>query len=152
MQNLGTTPIQALLPNLTFTGTQPRNTDYTVTLAPNNPTTIAGNATVSLNFNVAVGNNAALETIVIDGDVSGTVNGTAVNDIGANATDTWQVQRPALLAVQSVNTDAVTVAGGQTGVVVNVTVANNLGLSNSATAAIDSVRLRFRQGAADQSS
>ncbi len=151
VQNLGTTPIQALQGGLTFTGTQPRNTDYIVTPAANNPTTIAGNGTVNLNFNVAVGNNAALEMITIDGDISGTVNGTPVNDLGANATDTWQVLRPAQLAVQIVNTAPTTVAGGQNGIAVNVTVANNSGVQFSADAVIDSVRLRFRQGAVDQS-
>ncbi|MGH7492005.1 MAG: hypothetical protein ACREOO_06380, partial [bacterium] len=151
VQNLGTVPIQNLAGGLTFTSTQDRTTDYTVTPVASNPTSVAGNSSVNLSFNVTVSNNAALENIQIDGNVNGTVNGTPVSKSGANLKDNWQVLRPAQLVVQTVSTSVDTVAVGQNNLVVTVRVANNPNVTNSATAVIDSVRLRFRQGAANRS-
>lgn len=151
VQNLGTSPIQSLAGGLTFFGSIDRTADYTVSPAANNPTSIAGNSNATLNFSVTVSNTAALENVQIDGNVSGTVNGTPVSKSGANLKDIWQVVRRAQLTVQSVSASRDTVSRGQTGLAVTVRVANNLGLQNSATARIDSVRLRFFRGANDVS-
>lgn len=146
VQNLGTATIQNLAADLTFQGTVDRTSDYIVTPGVGNPTSIPGNSTRSLSFDVTVKPGAALELITLNGNVSGTINGTPVSTNNANNKDSWTVLRPANLTVQSVTTARDTVARGQTGIAVTVRIVNNLGISNSAAAVIDSVRLRFTQG------
>jgi len=146
VQNLGTATIQDLAAGLTFQGTVDRTSDYIVTPGVGNPTSIPGNSTRSLSFDVTVKPGAALELITLNGNVSGTINGTPVSSNNANNKDTWTVLRPANLTVQSVTTARDTVARGQAGIAVTVRIANNLGISNSAAAVIDSVRLKFSQG------
>ncbi|MDZ7409441.1 MAG: hypothetical protein ONB51_09395 [candidate division KSB1 bacterium] len=150
VQNLGTATIQDLAGGLTFQGTVDRTADYIVTPGVGNPTSIPGNSTRSLSFDVTVKPGAALELITINGNVSGTINGTPVSSNNASNKDTWTVLRPASLTVQSVTTARDTVARGQTGIAVTVRIANNLGISNSAPAVIDSVRLKFSQGLLDK--
>ncbi len=151
VQNLGSSPILNLSGGLTFTGAVDRTPEYTVAPDNNNPVSIPGNSPATLNYLVTVSTTATLETIAIDGTVSGTVSGTPVSKTGANLPDNWQVLRAAQLTIQTVSTSVDTVARGQNNLAVTVRVSNNLGQQNSSFAAIDSVRLRFRQGAANKS-
>jgi len=147
VQNLGSATIQNLVGGLTFFGAQDRTPDYIVTASTGNPLSVAGNTQETLAFEVQVRNTAALETVTINGQVSGTVNGSQVSDNDAGNKDSWTVLRPAALSIVSVATSAPdTVAAGTTSLPVTVRIANNLALAGSASAAIDSVRLRFFQG------
>ncbi|MDQ7063441.1 MAG: hypothetical protein Q9P90_04250 [candidate division KSB1 bacterium] len=151
VQNLGSSPIGNLLGNLSFTGTADRTAEYTVTASASNPTTLPGNATVTLTYLVDVSAAASLETVTIDGTVSGQVNGTPVSATGAQTPDSWTVQRPAQVSIQTVTGTADTVSQGQTNLTVSVRVANRLGAGQVADALIDSVRLVFKQGPVDVS-
>ncbi|MDZ7304104.1 MAG: hypothetical protein ONB44_18415, partial [candidate division KSB1 bacterium] len=150
VRNLSSAPITDLTGQLTFTGSANRTGEYTVVPSPGNLTTLPGNSTTQLLFNVEVSNGATLETVTINGSVSGKIDGTVVNDNEATQTDSWTVQRAAVLSVLNVTTAPDTVARGQTGLAVTVRVANNLNLDNSASATIDSVKLVFKQGALDR--
>ncbi|MGH7451087.1 MAG: beta strand repeat-containing protein, partial [bacterium] len=147
VQNVSSVPLTEVTAGLTFTGTADRTGEYSVTPSPSNPTSLAGNSTATFSFIVNVGANAMLETVTLNGTVSGKVNGTPVSSSNANQTDSWTVQLSAVLRVTSVTTTPDTVAQGQTGIEVRVRVANNLGQTTSANAVIDSVRLVFKQGA-----
>ncbi|MCI0693166.1 hypothetical protein L0337_14325 [candidate division KSB1 bacterium] len=147
VQNVSSVALTEVTAGLTFTGSTDRTGEYTVTPSPSNPTTLAGNSTATFSFIVNVGANATLETVTLNGTVSGKVNGTPVSASNANQTDAWTVQLPAALSVTSVTAAPDTVAQGQTGIEVRVRVANNLGQTTSANAVIDSVRLVFKQGA-----
>lgn len=150
VQNLGTATIQNLVGNLTFQGTVDRTSDYIVTAGAGNPTQISGNSSATLSFTVSVNPGAALELITLNGTIAGDISGTPVSANNAGNKDTWTVQRPANLAIQSVTAVRDTVSRGQTNLSVTVRIANNLGISNSAGASVDSVRLRFRQGPLDK--
>ena len=151
VQNLGAATIQNLAGGLTFFGTQDRTPDYIVNSSLGNPASIAGNTQETLSFEVEVRNTAALETVQINGQVSGTVNGSQVSDNDAGNKDSWTVLRPAALSLVSVATSAPdTVAAGTTNLPVTVRIANNLALGGSSSAVIDSVRLRFSQGPLDK--
>ncbi len=147
VQNVGSATIQNLAGGLTFLGTQDRTPDYIVTASSGNPTSVAGNTQETLAFEVQVRNTAALETVTINGQVSGTVNGSQVSDNDAGNKDSWTVLRPAALSTLNVTTSAPdTVARGVINLPVTVRIANNPGQSGSSAAVIDSVRLRFYQG------
>ncbi len=150
VQNLGTATIQNIVGNLTFQGTVDRTSDYSVTPGAGNPTQILGNSSATLSFTVSVNPGAAPELITLNGTIAGDISGTPVSANNAGNKDTWTVQRPANLAIQSVTAVRDTVSRGQTNLSVTVRIANNLGISNSAGAAIDTVRLRFRQGPLDK--
>ncbi|RIK55961.1 hypothetical protein DCC62_30800, partial [candidate division KSB1 bacterium] len=150
VQNLGTATIQNIVGNLTFQGTVDRTSDYSVTAGAGNPTQISGNSSATLSFTVSVNPGAALELITLNGTIAGDISGTPVSANNAGNKDTWTVQRPANLAIQSVTAVRDTVSRGQTNLSVTVRIANNLGISNSAGASVDSVRLRFRQGPLDK--
>jgi hypothetical protein len=145
VQNLSAAPLTEILPGLIFTGMANRTADYTVTPNAGNPATLPANATTPLSFIVKVNNNAALETVTIDGTISGKVDGMPVTATGAGQTDSWTVQVAAALVVQKVSIASAAVSRGQTGVAITVRLANNLGLANSAPATVDSLRLRFTQ-------
>ena len=151
VQNLGSNPITNLQGILSFTGLADRTSEYTVTPSASNPTTLPGNATVTLTYLVDVSPAASLETITIDGTVSGEVNGTPVSASGAQSPDSWTVQRAAQVRIQSVSSSADTVSQGQTNLTVSVRIANRLGVGSVADALIDSVRLVFQQGPVDVS-
>ena len=149
VQNLGSSTITNLQGALTFTGTVDRTAEYTVTPSASNPTFLAANATATLTFTVDVSAAASLETITLNGTVTGEVNGSPVSATGASQPDSWIVQRPAQLSIISVTASADTVSQGQANLSATVRVANRLGESSVADAVIDSVRLVFRQGPVD---
>ncbi len=151
VQNLGAATIQNLAGGLTFFGTQDRTPDYVVTASSGNPQSVAGNTQETLAFEVRVKDTAALETVTINGQVSGTVNGSQVSDNDAGNKDSWTVLRPAALSILSVATSAPdTVARATINLPVSVRIANNPALGGSSSAVIDSVRLRFFQGPLDK--
>lgn len=151
VQNLGAATIQNLSGGLTFFGTQDRTPDYVVTPSSGNPQSVAGNTQETLVFEVRVKDTAALETVTINGQVSGTVNGAQVSDNDAGNKDSWTVLRPAALSILSVTTSAPdTVARATINLPVTVQIANNPALGGSSSAVIDSVRLRFYQGPLDR--
>jgi hypothetical protein len=152
VQNVSSAPLTEVAAGLTFTGAVNRTGEYTINASPSNPTALAGNSTATFSFTVNVSATATLETVTINGAVSGKVNGTPVSTSNANQTDSWTVQLPAALRVASVIAAPDTVAQGQTGITVRVRVANNLGQPASAAAAVDSVRLIFKQGALNKNS
>ncbi len=137
--------------NLSFSsGTIDRNSNYTVTRTDAITTIPSGGVPVNLTFSVDVKETATLDTITIDGSISGTVSGTSVFVSGATKTDSWIVQRKANLRVDTVSTPA-TIDQGQRGISVSVTVSNLLD-NQTATALIDSVKLVFRNSTVDVSS
>jgi len=147
VRNLSAAPVTDLTGQLIFTGTADRTGDYTV--PPLAPVTLAGASTTTLTFVVAVKPNAALETVTLSGSLQGTIGSTVVSASGTTQPDSWTVQRPANLTVETVSSADDTVSQGQLNRTVTVRISNNAGLPNSATATIDSVRLVFRKGAAD---
>jgi len=147
VRNLSAAPVTDLSGQLIFTGTFDRTGDYTV--PPLAPVTIAGGSTTILTFVVAVKSTAALETVTLGGTVQGTIGSTVVSATGTAQPDSWAVQRPANLTIETVASADDTVSQGQLNRTVTVRISNNAGLPNSATATVDSVRLVFRKGAAD---
>ncbi|MDZ7359597.1 MAG: hypothetical protein ONB46_02565 [candidate division KSB1 bacterium] len=147
VRNLSAAPITDLTGQLIFTGTVDRTGDYTV--PPLAPVTVAGGSTTILTFVVTVKSTAALETVTLSGAVQGTIGSTVVSATGTAQPDSWVVQRPANLTIETVSSADDTVSQGQLNRTVMVRISNNAGLPNSATATVDSVRLVFRKGAAD---
>lgn len=150
VRNLSTAAVNNLTGQLTFTGSADRTGDYTIPALT--PLTLAGGSVTTLTFIVEVKANATLETVTINGAVQGTISGSPVSASGTLQTDTWTVQRPINLAIQTVSSTDDTVSQGITNRAVTVRIANNPGLPNSATANIDSVRLSFSQGPVDVTS
>ena len=144
VRNLSAATVTNLTGALDFIGSANRNVDYVVQ-APA-PTTLAGNASTTLSFIVAVNNNATTEIVTINGSAQGTIGATAVSASGTAQTDSWTVQRPAKLTIQLTTSADDTVAQGQLNRNVTVRLANDAG---AALANVDSVRLVFKQGPAN---
>jgi hypothetical protein len=147
VRNLSAAPVTDLTGQLIFIGTVDRTGDYTV--PPLATVTVAGGSTTILTFVVAVKSNAALETVTLSGTVQGMIGSTVVSATGTPQPDSWTVQRPANLTIETVSSADDTVSQGQLNRTVTVRISNNASLPNSATATVDSVRLVFRKGAAD---
>lgn len=103
---------------------------------------IPARSEVTLLFEVEVKRNASPEQIVLDGQASGTVQGSSVSDVGADETDSWVVQTPAALQVLQVDIPQETVSVGQPSIPASVIIANPSGRS-AARANIDGVRFLF---------
>jgi len=144
VENLSTAPITNLNGQLRMTnaGATDRTGDYTITA--NNPNvTVPSRGLVTISFTVAVAANANLETITVDGNVTGAVNGTPISAAGAAQKHTWTVQLPAALNISSVSAAEATVFTGQANVPVSIFLTNTAG---AATVNLDSVRLVIRDG------
>ncbi|MFQ5708357.1 MAG: T9SS type A sorting domain-containing protein [bacterium] len=116
-------------------------------------TDIPGGGKRTLTFDVTVQPSASLETITIDGTVNGKIGAADVSAQGALTTDSWAVQSVAELKAVSVTSSETLVTVGQPGIGVSVVVQNNPGFTTTATALIDSLKLRFlKDGSVDKSS
>ena len=111
-------------------------------------TTIPGGQTKVLQFSVNVSNQATLDTVLIDGAVSGTINGNPVSDNVVQTTAEWIVQQSASANLITVVAPAAA-SQGQGGLEISVTARNNLGISRSADFLVDDVDLTFRNGGND---
>lgn len=153
VQNVGTSTISSLSGSLTFTGAGSinRNADYPSVTRLDTVTTIPGGEVRTLVFVVNASASATVETITIDGTVTGLIAGAVTSDTGAETTASWEVQNTASLLLRSV-TAPDSVAQGQTGVSVSVDVENRLGATQTAFAVIDSIKLVFRRGGGDVTS
>jgi hypothetical protein len=152
VENLSASQITNVAANLTFTGSQDRTSDYTQS---NSPPNIPAGQTRNITFTVGVNANAALEAITISGAVTGEIGGVPVSAPQPSPTDSWTVQRPALLQAESIIVDALsdTVSVGQqnndlTVVISNPALANGTGAAN---VVIDNIQLKFfKDGVTDQ--
>ncbi|MDQ7064623.1 MAG: hypothetical protein Q9P90_10310 [candidate division KSB1 bacterium] len=153
VRNIGTASISLNSASLTFTGSGgfDRAADYPIITRGDTISVIPGGTTANLVFLVDVSNTATIDTITIDGAVSGTIGGTTVSDNGADSTAQWVVQKPADIVVQSI-TGPDSVAQGQQNIDIAVWLANSVGDGQAATAEIDSIIILFRKGAADVTS
>lgn len=156
VQNSGASTISGISGNnstLTFTdrtNSIDRTGDYIVTRV-DQIDTIPPGGQQQLQFAVDVRASATIDTIDIDGSVTGTVGGQPVSVAGAAITDAWIVQQPAQLLAVSVTSpgDTVTVGNKDNALAVNI---QNPAPVGSASLIIDTIQLRFLQnGATDQS-
>ncbi len=152
VSNQSSTEITGLTANLNFTGTVNRNADYTSTRSDLITTILAGQ-TVSLQFLVDVNASAALETITINGDVSGLLGSNPVSAAASAVPDIWTVQDSAQLKIDSVVTTPDTVQHGQSGIAIAVTVSNPAP-AGGAAAAVNNPQPKFTliKNASDQTS
>ncbi|MFQ5822538.1 MAG: hypothetical protein ACE5JB_00600, partial [bacterium] len=151
VQNLSPSTITNLTASLTFTGTVDRTGEFTQQRT-DSFTSIQPQGQRTLTFDVAVDQSASLELITIDGQVSGEIGGTPVNEQGALTPDSWAVQIPAELSATSVSSPFDTVVVGQQGNSVTVRIANPAGVG-AATAVIDNIQLKFlKDGVIDKTS
>lgn len=102
---------------------------------------IPAGTTITIPFTVDVNSNARLGDIDIDGSIVGTYPSGA-SQATANATDTWQVQRPAAIDIVSTTMDA-TIPRGSSPNPITVRVANNSGLTLSADAIVNTINFTF---------
>jgi len=152
VENTGEAAANISSASLTFTAPTAGDvtSEYTITPSGGNPTTIAGGTTGTFSFTVDVSGTATTgELITIDGTIYGTDANSAalLSDSSALTPDSWTVQLPANLSINTISTVPTTVSQGQTNITVTMTV-DNLG-GNSAT--ITSASLLFYKGVADKS-
>ncbi len=138
--NSATKALSNLTAGLSFTNsTISYSDDYTV-LRKDNVTTIAAGATATLEFQVAVMDDASLLNMTLNGTATGKVDTMVVTDSdGASSTDSWLVQSAARLQITSITVGAETINQGQAGVIVTCLVSN----IGKATANISSTGLEF---------
>lgn len=138
--NSATKALTNLQAGLTFTNSGTAyNDDYTVT-REDNITSIAAGGTTTLEFQVAVRDDAAMLSMTISGTATGKVDTLVVTDSdGASTTDSWLVQSEARLQVTSITVGAETIHQGQAGVIVSCIVAN----IGKATANLTAAGLEF---------
>ncbi len=119
------------------------NNQYGITLS-SGPGVIAGGEKGRFVYNVTIGGTSSPGTIGIDGRATGrdANSGYTVSDSGANTADTWVVQTPANLSINTIYTSPTVVSQGQAGLTVTMSV-NNLG---QARALITSSGLNFTAG------
>ncbi|RKY90590.1 hypothetical protein DRQ15_07060, partial [candidate division KSB1 bacterium] len=144
VQNLGGETVTIQTANLTFSGPNPLHSyddDYTVEWTEN-ITSIPPGSTVTLIFQVGVDALAALDSVTIDGEIAGEMNGVAVSDVGAETTDKWLVQTQAHLEILKVSTPVDTITQGQKNIPVSMTIEN----TGQATALITTDSLTFWSG------
>lgn len=147
VENLSASTITDIAGSLRFTNSsgQSRSGQYTVTRT-DAITQIAASSQATLTFAVSVSGSAALETITLDGEVSGKIGASDVAAEGALTTDSWTVEDVARLRAVSVSSPLSVVTVGNQGINVSVVVNNNLGSDSTATAIMDSIKLRFLLG------
>jgi len=143
VENLGSAALQNATANLTFTDVNSNDRTGEYSGISQTGISVAAGETKTLNFSVSVGNSATLGSIIIDGNISGTVDGNSVGTSGAGTPYSWVVQTPAVLDILSVQTTPDSVSQGQQGISVVLTARN----TGQAAATIDSVKLSFKMGA-----
>jgi hypothetical protein len=153
VQNRGSSPVIITSTGLNFIGTggANRNADYPIVARKDTFTVIPAGLTRTLLFDVTVSATATVDTITISGTINGTINGTPVSDSVAEIISGWRVKLAAG-ALADVVTAPATVAQGQAGISVSVTVQNRLGFNDVADLLVDDVDLIFKKGATDVSS
>ena len=128
VKNLGTSTITNLDAGLTFIGPPPayenRNSDFPVIERTDGMTNIPGGATRTLTFEVDVSGSAHLDSVTINGTISGLMEGETVTIDSALTTDTWLVQSPANIVIERVISPVDTVSQGQENVLVSMYIKN----------------------------
>jgi len=128
VKNLGTSTITNLDAGLTFIGPPPayenRNNDFPVIERTDGITDIPGGATRTLTFEVDVSASAHLDSVTINGAISGLMEGESVTIDSALTTDTWLVQSPANIVIERVTSPVDTVSQGQENVLVSMYIKN----------------------------
>ena len=145
VDNLGDSDAQVDTAALTFSlGTYSQSFS-----TPPLPVTIPALGSQNFAFTVDVDIASATGVCIIDGLVSGTdvISGQPVSDNSAAATDSWTVQTPAVLSITIISTASTTVAQGETGILVTMTVDN----TGQADANLTSAQLTFTLGTYTQS-
>ncbi len=154
-EGLTSVSISTATPLFTQSTSNDRDADYTVACSNCDTTTIAGGATQVYNFTVDVAAGATTGSITLNsGTVSaqGANSGTALSDTdGATTTDSWTVQTPAVIRVNSVTTTPTTVSRGQASIAVTIAV-ENTGQADASSMDIAAADLTLKQGATDRSS
>ncbi|NOY79003.1 MAG: hypothetical protein GXO76_14165 [Calditrichaeota bacterium] len=143
VENLGSAALQNATANLTFTDVASNDRTGEYSGISQTGISVAAGETKTLTFSVSVGGSASLGSIIIDGNISGTVDGNSVGTSGAGTPYSWVVQTPAALEVLSVQTTPDSVSQGQQGISVVLTARN----TGQAAASIDSIKLSFKIGA-----
>jgi len=115
-----------------------RSGDYTVTRTDTFSVIQSNGGQKILNFNVNVSPSATSDSISIDGNFNGMVNGKVVNDTTASQVHKWLVQTPPGLRIDRITVSADTVTQGKT-TTVTMTVQND----GDASFVIDSDSLTF---------
>ncbi len=128
VENIGTSTVTDLDAELTFTGPAPlfenRKDDFPVVVRIDTFTNFPGGATRTLLFNVDVSISAHLDSVTIDGIITGMMQGSVVRGQEAVVNDSWLVQSPANVQIQSVSSLLDTVSQGQENVIVSMDVMN----------------------------
>jgi hypothetical protein len=142
VKNTGTATAQVSSTALRFTrASGDASADYTVTpVSP--PGSIAGGATATFQYQVAISPAAVKAVTTVDGTISGTDanSGAAISDVGATSPATWTVLAPASLAIASTLAPA-RVSRGQTALA-TMTLEN----AGGSAANIASAALTFKLG------
>ncbi len=140
VSNLGEVDVQIDTVQLTFS----QGTYTSSTGLPALPLTLAADGTQAISFLVNVASDAATGLCVIDANVTGTDanSGQSTSDTSAATTDSWTVQTPALVTINSISSSYTQVFQGQTGIAVTMA-AENLG---QAGAVIETASLTFSHG------
>jgi hypothetical protein len=126
VKNLGTSTVRNLDAGLTFTGAPPvvdRNDEFSVQRT-DSFNDIPGGVTRVLTFNVDVSAVARLDTVTIDGYLSGDISGVNVGIDSAQTQDQWLVQSPAAIEIRRITSSVDTVSQGQENVIVSMFVKN----------------------------
>lgn len=110
---------------LTMNGTN-KATEYQVTPAADNATTLAGGAGVTLRFTLAVAATATAGSLSVDANQAATDanSAAAAGSNGSAARLSWSVQTPGKVAVRTVTPTPRSVSQGQTNVALSFDVAN----------------------------
>ena len=126
VKNLGSSTINQLSAGLTFIGPPPdldRNDEFQYERT-DNVTEIPGGGTRILNFNVDVSAAAKVDTIEIDGYISGKIDGVEVSIDSSRSLHKIVVQIPALIEIESIQSVLDTVSQGQENILVKMNVSN----------------------------
>ncbi|MBI4870548.1 MAG: hypothetical protein HY814_03170 [Candidatus Riflebacteria bacterium] len=137
--NTGTLPGTVTTAELTFGNGDELGAEYTVTPSGGNPPSVAAGDLATFAFTVDISPTATPGTVVMDGRISGRGANGNTFDAGAGTIDSWVVQTPARLAIESVSALPVVVSRGQTGIAVTMVVTN----TGQATAIVGSTGLTF---------
>ncbi|MBI4866058.1 MAG: hypothetical protein HY816_03815 [Candidatus Wallbacteria bacterium] len=126
---------------LASAGPVDRTSQYSQSVAPALPLTVAAGVTRVVTFTVGVGASATTGLITLNGRVtaSDAATGSDASSVGAVVTDSWTVQRRAALALRSVAASPGAVSRGQTVAGVTFTAAN----TGEAAASVAAAGLTF---------
>ena len=141
VENLGDSEMTITSAGLQFIGSGGENRygEYRDSLLTPLPT-LAGGQTATLMYNVDVLEDAALDTVKIDGKIETNIPG--LDAPQASNPDFWKVQNPPSLEIIKVEALEDTVSQGARGLDVSMRIRNNSGL-HGATAVIDTARPTF---------